>query len=402
MTDFNDFIVAATEASTAVVVPAVVDGSTATRKMTVTDAARQVLDDANAAAMRTTLGAPSAAAPALTGIGTYDSLQTNVVAAGNQTGSYTLAKTADFVTITATGNVTLAAPAAGTAGKVQDIEVRITASGADRVITPSGFTITGAGTAFTVASGTTEIFSVQWTGSAWEWSGNTTAAKIANTPAGNIAATTVQAAINELDTEKAPVAGPGTSQAFTVGSIELGHATDTTIARSGAGAITVEGVQVILSGAALGTPASGTLTNCSGLPASGLVATTATAVGFGTIELGHASDTTIARSAAGVATIEGVRIATLKAVNSVNATGNLVNNTINEFYGSTAAQTLTLPTMADGDSLIVDNTSSVSVTIGRNSQTINGASSDDTLTTGKAVTYYWRASGALRRIGALS
>ena len=61
-------------------------------------------------------------------------------------------------------------------------------------------------------------------------------------------------------------------------TIELGHATDTTIARSGAGAITVEGVQVILSGAALGTPASGTLTNCTGLPVAGLVALTASEI----------------------------------------------------------------------------------------------------------------------------
>ena len=38
--------------------------------------------------------------------------------------------------------------------------------------------------------------------------------------------------------------------------------------------------------------------------ATNLVASTSTAVGLGTIELGHATDTTIARSAAGVATIE--------------------------------------------------------------------------------------------------
>lgn len=55
----------------------------------------------------------------------------------------------------------------------------------------------------------------------------------------------------------------------------------------------------------LGTPASGTLTNCTGLPASGLVATTSTAVGFGTVELGHASDTTLSRSAAGIVAVEG-------------------------------------------------------------------------------------------------
>ena len=35
--------------------------------------------------------------------------------------------------------------------------------------------------------------------------------------------------------------------------IELGHATDTTIARSSAGVVTVEGTTVLLSGAALGT-----------------------------------------------------------------------------------------------------------------------------------------------------
>ena len=60
----------------------------------------------------------------------------------------------------------------------------------------------------------------------------------------------------------------------------------------------------------LGTPSSGTLTNCTGLPVSGITASTSTALGVGSIELGHATDTTIARSSAGVVTIEGVTIAT--------------------------------------------------------------------------------------------
>ena len=45
--------------------------------------------------------------------------------------------------------------------------------------------------------------------------GDQTATTVANTPAGSIAATTVQAAINELDTEKAAIAGSA-SQAFSV------------------------------------------------------------------------------------------------------------------------------------------------------------------------------------------
>ncbi len=64
------------------------------------------------------------------------------------------------------------------------------------------------------------------------------------------------------------------------------------------------GAPVTFNGA-LGTPSSGTLTNATGLPASGLVASTSQAVGFGTVELGHASDTTLSRSAAGELAVEG-------------------------------------------------------------------------------------------------
>ena len=92
--------------------------------------------------------------------------------------------------------------------------------------------------------------------------------------------------------------------------IELGHASDTTITRAGAGAIAVEGTAVLLSGGALGTPASGTLTNCSGLPLSGVTDSTSEALGVGTLELGHASDTTLARVSAGVVSIENNNILT--------------------------------------------------------------------------------------------
>jgi hypothetical protein len=157
-----------------------------------------------------------------------------------------------------------------------------------------------------------------------------TASSVSFTPTGNVAATDVQSAIAEVDSEKVAISGPlgtpssgtltnctglpvagitaSTSTALGVGSIELGHASDTTIARVSAGVISVEGATVLVSGGALGTPSSGTLSSCSGLPVSGITSSTSTALGLGSIELGHASDTTIARVSAGVVSIEGANI----------------------------------------------------------------------------------------------
>jgi hypothetical protein len=138
-----------------------------------------------------------------------------------------------------------------------------------------------------------------------------------------------------------PISGltASTSTALGVGSIELGHATDTTIARSGAGVVTIEGVNIVttsstdtltnktltsptLTTPVLGTPSSGNLSNCTALPITGLTASTSTALGVGTIELGHATDTTIARVSAGVVSIEGVNVVT------TSSTDTLTNKTL--------------------------------------------------------------------------
>lgn len=71
--------------------------------------------------------------------------------------------------------------------------------------------------------------------------------------------------------------------ALSATTIELGHASDTTISRSAAGTIAVEGVDVALNSLSLAHTA-------------------------GTIELGHATDTTLARSGAGDITIEGNQV----------------------------------------------------------------------------------------------
>jgi hypothetical protein len=87
---------------------------------------------------------------------------------------------------------------------------------------------------------------------------------------------------------------------------------------------------LLTSGGALGTPSSGTLTNATGLPISGLTSSTSAALGLGTIELGHATDTTIARGSAGVVTIEGVNIVT------TSSTDTLTNKTLSSAIATTA------------------------------------------------------------------
>ena len=100
-----------------------------------------------------------------------------------------------------------------------------------------------------------------------------------------------------------------------------------------------------LTSPALGTPASGTLTNCTALPITGITSSTTIGLGVGAIELGHASDTSITRSAAGTVQIEGVTVATAsntltltnKTIGAATISGDQVpnaNNTIN--LGSSA------------------------------------------------------------------
>lgn len=80
---------------------------------------------------------------------------------------------------------------------------------------------------------------------------------------------------------------------------------------SGSGAL-------LFASGALGTPASGTLTNCTGLPIAGLDASTSTAIGVGSIELGHASANTLTATS-GVLSIEGNVIPHVARTNTFTA-----------------------------------------------------------------------------------
>src|SRR3990167_2502663 len=79
----------------------------------------------------------------------------------------------------------------------------------------------------------------------------------------------------------------------------------------------------------IGTPSAGTLTNCTGLPVAGIVASTVTALGVGSIELGHASDTSITRVSAGVIAVEGVNV----VLSTVTSLGSLTTAAVLPWTG---------------------------------------------------------------------
>jgi hypothetical protein len=137
---------------------------------------------------------------------------------------------------------------------------------------------TGAGT----ADGALTNFGGTTVGKAVFTAANAAAARTAT---GTVIGTDVQAYDPDLTTWAGitPGTGVGAALAINVGS---------------AGAFTT------FNGAG-GTPSSMTLTNATGLPIAGLVSSTSTALGVGSLELGNASDTTLARSSAGNMTIEG-------------------------------------------------------------------------------------------------
>ena len=97
-------------------------------------------------------------------------------------------------------------------------------------------------------------------------------------------------------------------------------AADTILELGGSYTPTGTWTNMTLANPALGTPASGTLTNATGLPVAGIAASTSTAIGVGSVELGHASDTTLARSAAGVVQVEGKTLLVATATSGVGAT----------------------------------------------------------------------------------
>ena len=137
----------------------------------------------------------------------------------------------------------------------------------------------------------------------------------------------------------------GSTKTINLGTGGLtGSTTTIAIGSTFGSTVTANGTWTYSGANAYGTPASITLTNATGLPVSGITASTSTALGVGSIELGHATDTTITRSSAGVVTIEGVEVVTLSRSQTLtNKTISLGSNTIT----GTLAQLNTAITDAD-------------------------------------------------------
>ena len=129
----------------------------------------------------------------------------------------------------------------------------------------------------------------------------------------------------------------------------------------------------------LGTPTSGTLTNCTGLPISGLVSSTSTALGVGSLELGNASDTTLARVAAGIISVEGeVMNGYTTTATAAGTTTLTITSAKTQYFTGTSTQTVKLPTTSVilGQSYTISNQSTGTVTVqssGANTIQILGA-----------------------------
>lgn len=100
----------------------------------------------------------------------------------------------------------------------------------------------------------------------------------------------------------------------------------------------------------IGTPSAWTLTNCTSLPISWLTSSTSTALWVWSLELWHASDTTLSRSDAWVLAVEWV------VIPSVSSTNTLTNKRITKRVVSAASYTTDTGTslsVATADEFIV-------------------------------------------------
>lgn len=118
---------------------------------------------------------------------------------------------------------------------------------------------------------------------------------------------------------------------------------------SGVESAAVAGTDYVAPGGALGTPSSGTLTNCTGLPQAGVTGlTTADSPQFAGVNIGHASDTTLTRVSAGVVAVEGSNVLLASGLGSVTQAYDANTAKLNVDQSWTGSQRGAITTDNDG------------------------------------------------------
>ena len=253
---------------------------------------------ANNLTMTGSLGATGARLTA----GWFTDLTVTNAIAGSITGSaasvtnatFTTALTVNGGTLTLTANVANTSVLTIGAGAVS---VSGTNTGDQTTISGNAGTATALQTARNIGgvsfNGTADITVATATGGFTVSGGNLALGANSLTMTGSIAATGARVTkvwATDIESTNMPTVGGTailtslTAPQFT--TIELGHASDSTISRVSAGVLAVEGKNIALNG-------------------------TSEVLTTGKIELGHASDTTLSRSAAGVLAVEGVVVLTV-------------------------------------------------------------------------------------------
>lgn len=113
--------------------------------------------------------------------------------------------------------------------------------------------------------------------------------------------------------------GTGDSPQFT--AVNIGHASDTTVTRTGAGDLAIEGNAIYRAGGTdVPVADGGTGSSTAAGAATNLGLGTGDSPQFTAVNIGHASDTTITRVSAGVAAVEGNTILTAATGQPLDAT----------------------------------------------------------------------------------
>jgi hypothetical protein len=218
-------------------------------------------------------------------------------------------------------------------------------------------------------------------------SANTVSTIVARDGSGNFSAGTITASLTGTATSTTNI--PNLTGAITSvnKTTSLGSFTSANLAtaltdETGSGAL-VFATSPTLVTPVLGTPSSGTLTNCTSLPITGITSSTTIGLGVGSIELGHASDTTISRVSAGRIAVEGVNVVT------TSSTDTLTNKTLTSptlttpVLGTPSSGTLTSCT---GLPIVAGTTGTLSVARGGTGATASTGTGNVVLATSPTLT----------------